>query len=156
MKNSAKPEYGNWVPKRLIYGAVILGAVFVGIGIFYPILGVVAAFFLVIAAYFAYAWYRFDPRGGDVQNKIRDLVLSHLDWDGEGRALDIGCGNGPLAIKLANNHPGSQVVGVDYWGASWEYSKGMCEKNAEIEGVDSRVSFQEGERVLASLRRRLF
>ena len=142
-ENAAKPEYGNWVPKRLIYGTLIFGAVFLGIGLFYPILGIPAALFFVVAAYFTYAWLRFDPRGGDVQGKIRDLVLGHLDWDGEGRALDVGCGNGPLGIKLALSHPGSQVIGIDYWGESWDYSKGVCEKNAEIEGVGSRVSFQK-------------
>lgn len=143
MKTAAKPEYGNWVSKRIIYGALIFGAVFIGMGLFYPMLGVVAVVFFIVAAYFAYARHRFGPGGGDVQGKILGLVLGHLDWDGEGRALDIGCGNGPLVIRLARSYPGSQVIGIDYWGGSWGYSKGMCERNAEIEGVAGRVSFQK-------------
>jgi ubiquinone/menaquinone biosynthesis C-methylase UbiE len=34
---------------------------------------------------------------------------------------------------------------VDYWGKDWEYSKGVCEKNARIGKVDSRVHFQKGD-----------
>lgn len=143
MKTVAKPEYGNWVSNRIIYGAVIIGVVFVGAGLFYPLLDVAAAVSLLVAAYFAYARFRFSPSGGDVQGKILDLVLSHLDWDGEGCALDIGCGNGSLVIKLARSRPGSRVVGIDYWGGSWGYSKAMCEKNAQIEDAADRVSFQK-------------
>jgi precorrin-6B methylase 2 len=63
------------------------------------------------------------------------LVLSNLNWNGEGKALDIGCGNGALTVKLAKKHPKAQVTGIDYWGKRWEYSKSMCERNAEIGGV---------------------
>jgi cyclopropane fatty-acyl-phospholipid synthase-like methyltransferase len=72
--------------------------------------------------------------GGNVQNHIWELVLEHLVWNGEGQALDIGCGNGPLTIKLAHKYGGAQVVGIDYWGEKWEYSKNICERNARIEG----------------------
>ena len=34
-------------------------------------------------------------------------------------------------------------MGIDYWGEQWEYSKKVCEKNAEIEGVAERVTFQK-------------
>ena len=33
------------------------------------------------------------------------------------------------------------LVGIDYWGDDWEYSKDICEKNAEYEGVSDRISF---------------
>jgi ubiquinone/menaquinone biosynthesis C-methylase UbiE len=65
-----------------------------------------------------------------------------LDWDGEGRALDIGCGNGALTIKLAQKYPKAQVIGIDCWGKNWEYSKHACEQNATIERVSERVTFQ--------------
>ncbi|MFH1091271.1 MAG: methyltransferase domain-containing protein [Pseudomonadota bacterium] len=92
--------------------------------------------------YLAYARYRFSPQGGDIQSRIRDLLLARLDWDGEGRALDIGCGNGPLAIKLAERHPQARVTGIDYWGGAWEYSQSVGERNAKIVGVADRVTFQ--------------
>lgn len=37
------------------------------------------------------------------------------------------------------------MVGLDYWGKIWEYSKEKCERNARIEKVDSRVSFLKGD-----------
>ena len=82
-----------------------------------------------------------------MQDRIWTLVLSNLDWNGEGKALDIGCGNGALTIKLAKKHPKAQVTGIDYWGKRWEYSKSMCERNAEIEGVSERVKFQKASAV---------
>jgi len=36
------------------------------------------------------------------------------------------------------------VLGIDYWGKSWDYSKKISEKNSSIEGVDDRIIFQKG------------
>jgi ubiquinone/menaquinone biosynthesis C-methylase UbiE len=87
--------------------------------------------------------YLFSSQGGNVQHKIWNIALSNLDWNGEGKALDIGCGNGALTIKLANKFSAAKVTGIDYWGAQWEYSKGTCEANAQAEGVADRVQFQK-------------
>jgi ubiquinone/menaquinone biosynthesis C-methylase UbiE len=57
--------------------------------------------------------------------------------------LDIGCGNGALTIKFAQKCPRARVVGIDYWGKRWEYSKDACERNAKIEGVSERVTFKK-------------
>jgi ubiquinone/menaquinone biosynthesis C-methylase UbiE len=39
------------------------------------------------------------------------------------------------------------VKGIDYWGEPWTYSKQKCERNAETEGVSSRVSFERASAV---------
>ena len=44
---------------------------------------------------------------------------------------------------MAKKCPHARVTGIDYWGGTWEYSKGVCERNAEIEGVRERVTFQQ-------------
>ena len=51
----------------------------------------------------AYARHLFAAEGGDLQGRVLDLVLEQLNWNGEGQALDIGCGNGALVVKLAAN-----------------------------------------------------
>jgi SAM-dependent methyltransferase len=107
------------------------------------VLVIPAVLFLLVSLYFAYARYQFAPSGGNVQNQIYELLLARLDWDGIGQGLDIGCGNGALAIRLARKYPKARMVGVDYWGKQWDYSKSVCEKNAEIEGVSGRVLFQK-------------
>jgi ubiquinone/menaquinone biosynthesis C-methylase UbiE len=138
-----KPDYGNWVPTRFINVSGIAGLLFLGVALMFPILIIIAVFCFLVSIYFAYARYQFSPRGGDVQEKIWELVLSNLDWNGEGQALDIGCGNAPLTIKLALKHKGAHIVGIDHWGKRWEYSKEICEKNVVMEGVAGRVSFKK-------------
>ena len=139
----AKPDYGNWVSKRLIYTFGLAGlALLVAAYLFLPLV-VLAVLALMIAAYFAYARHLFAPQGGNVQARIIDMALSNLDWDGRGQALDIGCGNGALAVRLARNYPDARVTGVDFWGPNWEYSKGTCETNARLEGVGDRMTFQK-------------
>jgi len=141
--SAEKPNYGNWVSTRLIYAPGVISLVFMGLAIMFPLLIVVAVLFLSMALYFAYARYLFSPQGRNVQDQVRGLVLSNLNWSGEGQILDIGCGSASLTIGLAKKYKDAQVIGIDYWGGQWEYSKKVCEKNAEIEGVAKRVTFQK-------------
>jgi SAM-dependent methyltransferase len=146
-QTAAKPEYGNWVSKRLIYLSGIVGFVFLVLSLIFWVLAIPAVLFLLVSVYFFYARHQFSPQGGNVQDKIWKLVLTDLDWNGEGKALDIGCGNGALTIKLAQKYTKAHVIGIDYWGKNWEYSKRTCERNAEIEGVSERVTFQKASAV---------
>jgi len=144
---TAKPEYSNWVPKRMIYMSVFASFVFSGLALMFWVLAVPAGLFLLVAAYFLYARHQFSLQGGNVQDRVWALVLSNLDWNGAGKALDIGCGNGALSIKLAKKYPKAQVTGIDYWGKRWEYSKNMCVRNAELEGVNEQVTFKKASAV---------
>lgn len=145
MKQSSaeKTNYGNWVSTRFIYVPGVISLIFMGLAILFPFFIVVAALFLFVSLYFAYARYLFSPQGGNVQSRVRGLVLSNFDWNGEGQILDIGCGSASLTIALAKKYKGARVIGLDNWGKQWEYSKKVCEKNAEIEGVAERVTFQK-------------
>ena len=138
-----KAEYGNWVSKRIIFLFGFLGFVFLGLGLIFWVSAIPAVLFFTVSIYFLYVRYQFSPQGGNVQDQIWTLVLANLDWNGEGRALDIGCGNGALTIKLAQKYPKAKIIGIDYWGKNWEYSKNVCERNAKIEGVSDRVTFQK-------------
>lgn len=141
--SAEKPNYGNWVSTLLIYSPGVAGLIFMGLAILFPWLGIVSALFLLIALYFAYARTLFSPRGGNVQEQVRDLVLSNLDWNGQGKIIDIGCGSGSLSIGLAKKYKTADIVGIDNWGSQWEYSKQVCEQNAKMEGVAERVTFQK-------------
>ena len=142
-RQTAEPKYGNWVSARLIYVLIAMSIPFLMLA-FVSIMFIVGAFpFLLLSAYFAYARFKFSQRGGNLQAIVRNLVVEYLRWDGQGKALDIGCGNAPLAIELAKRYPKAHVTAIDYWSGKWEYSKAVCERNAEIEGVAGRVMFQK-------------
>lgn len=142
-----KPEYGNWVTKRFISAPFVIGLAFLASTFLSLFLVIPAMLFFLVAAFFAYARYKFSPAGGNVQSHVWELVLAHLDWNGEGQALDIGYGNGALTTKLAQKCTNARVIGIDYWGKRWEYSKNTCERNAEIEGVSERVTFQKASAI---------
>ena len=138
-----RPEYGNWVSARLVVAPAVVGVLFAGATALLPALAIPAGLFLLVSAYFVYARRAFSPKGGDIQAKALELVLSHvLDWDEEGEVLDIGCGSGALTIRTAKRYPNARVVGVDLWGPGWGSSKQLCERNAQVEGVADRVSFE--------------
>jgi SAM-dependent methyltransferase len=142
-KQTTTADYGNWVSTKLIYGSAMLGALFLGLSFLHLAFAIGAVPFLAALVYFAYARHAFSPRGGNIQAKLWEMVLDRLNWDGKGKALDIGCGNGPLTIALAQRHPDGYVTGIDCWVKAWDYSKAVCERNAEAAGVAERTGFQK-------------
>ena len=80
---------------------------------------------------------------------VEDNFLNLLEtmWDGRGRVLDIGTGRGRTAVKIAKRFPEAQVIGVDTWAkpwALWGQTKAGAERNAMIENVSDRCTFQYG------------
>lgn len=143
MAQEVGPDYGNWVSPRFVYGPAGVGVIFAASGVVWRPLVFPAALCLLVAGYFAYARYRFSPRGGNIQTKVRDLLLERLEWGGQGQVLDIGCGNALLTVEIARRYPRAQVTGVDFWGANWAYSQRLCEQNAKAAGVAEQVSFRK-------------
>ena len=82
---------------------------------------------------------------GGIMEQVHRVVLSHLDYDGQEKILEVGCGSGALIIRAALPWSKAKVIGIDYWGAVYTYSKALCEKNAVSEGVASRCVFQHGD-----------
>ena len=143
------PNYGNWIRRRKIYtfwriGVLSLLLAFIPMYLLIRvILFISALIFVGLGSYLSFIAYQFSAKGGGCQEKLWQDVIEHLAWDGDGRALDIGTGNGPLAIRVAMKYPAAQVIGIDYWGEDWEYTQNICEENAAIEGVSERTEFKK-------------
>jgi len=154
-RTNMKPDYGNWVPKRLLYGLLIavlvLTALLIGglaDGWAWPWMVLVAILLIVSAGFLCYmaVLYRvFSFNGGGLMGRVHEYVANHLPWDGRGRLLDVGCGAGALTIRCAKKFPEAYCVGIDYWGIKWDYSQRMCQHNAEAEEVADRCIFQHGD-----------
>ncbi|HVN97223.1 MAG TPA: class I SAM-dependent methyltransferase [Syntrophorhabdaceae bacterium] len=151
-KSTALPDYGNWVPKKMIFTAGIIAMSLSALtivllsnayGVLAVIAGSAALFFVGVFFYFLYAHHAFSPKGGNLQNRIYDLILDHIDFSNRGQIIDIGCGNGGLTIKMAKKYPEATLTGIDYWGGMWDYSERTCVENAKAEGVDTRTVFRQ-------------
>lgn len=158
MEQEIRPNYANWIPVKLLTISGTAGIVLVGlfavsfllpgstpIVILRVLLTIVAVVLLAFWGYMSHARRLLAYEGGGVQGKILDNVLHYLDWDGNGTLLDIGCGSGSLTLKAAKKYPAAHVVGMDYWGAMWDYAQSQCEANARLEGVAARTTFQKGD-----------
>jgi len=154
-----KADYGNWVPRRWLMALVLCWmALFVAayvalchagsnrvINVLTIVLWVMVA--IVMVAIVGLAWLHHYFQRGFMQ-RVYKLVGDQLSvWNGEGRVLDVGCGNGGLTIALAKRFIQAHVTGVDIWGPKWDYGKAACEKNAQADGVDTRTEFLYGSAV---------
>lgn len=150
-----KTNYGNWVPEKMLYILLALAALLLALALLFglalgwkaaaAICGVLCAAAAVFGIYM-YACHELFAFGkGGMMAKVHEHLVRHLDWDGEGELLDIGCGSGALTVRCAKAFPEAKLTGMDYWGAEWSYAKSQCEANAEAEGVADRVSFVKGD-----------
>ena len=148
-----KPDYGNWVPKKIMYTFLIasvasyLVTFLLNDQLVVGLLKTASFLSLGFFIYLVYVYWLLEKDDKRIQRQLWELLIKQLKWDGRGRALDVGTGSGPVAIFLARKHPSSIVKGIDYWGEPWSYSRRKCERNAEIEGMADRVSFERASAV---------
>ena len=148
-------DYGSWMsnPVFYIYGALALLALVLSIVSFAvlrrTVLGIVflLVFALLLALLGWMVWIRrqYAFGKGGMMERVHQAVLSSLPFDGQGSILEVGCGSGALSVRAALTWPEAQITGLDYWGAMYNYSKAVCEKNAASEGVGSRCTFVHGD-----------
>ena len=138
-------NYGNWVPEKMLALCYVAAAV-LGIAAYVTgpvlhlaiptwILGILAAICLVYGIYMHICHELFAFGKGNMMAKVHQHLVDHLEWDGDGTLLDIGCGAAALTIRCAKAFPKAKLVGMDYWGAEWNYAKEQCEANAKIKNV---------------------
>lgn len=162
MNNRRGINYGNWVSASMMRLWIAITLIFTILCItsfsyfttIWPasvqwgirgILIVLTMGSLLVTIYFFICRCLFSYKGkSKIQSKILDYVLSYIKFD-YGQILDIGCGNGAFAIKVAKKFPNSIVTGVDYWGTVWNFAKEQCGTNAKLEGVSNQITFQKGD-----------
>lgn len=146
-----KPNYGNWLSNKKLWtiggclsASVVALFVLIRLSVHWAFVAPLVAICLALAVIFLYMCLHHRElsfTGGGLMGKIHSYVLDHLEWDGKGCFLDVGCGSGALTIRSAKMYPEAQCIGIDNWDSQWEFNKGMCSKNALIEGVADRCDF---------------
>ena len=157
-----KPDYKNWVPKSMVTGlwagAALAFALFLLLGATGIVLhgtariicGIVFGAGTLALLFFA-VWMTALHRTFDYNGKrklaktIIDGTAEHVTLPEGGVGLDVGCGSGALTIACAKRNPQAEMVGCDIWSGAYKtvFTKAVCEKNAEAEGV-TNVHFEEG------------
>ncbi len=146
----AKAQYSTWIRKKriAIFSTVLLGILslallFRGNWAVSLALLALALPFAYIVFVLSYTYYQFSAFGGNYQARIHSAMVDRIAAR-DGKLLDIGTGSGALGIRAVKELPQVTATGIDSWGDNWEYSKQLCEQNAQIEGVASRTKFMQG------------
>ena len=115
-------QYGNWMPVSMLSlmgGLLALAAALAALcfaAFHWNVLGVLftlAALALAVAlCWFAWMRRQFAFGSGGIMEQVHQTVLSHLDFDGKGQILDVGCGSGALSIRAALVWPQARVLGI--------------------------------------------
>ena len=74
-------------------------------------------------------------------------LLDQAELSEGGKALDLGCGHGMVAVMTALRRPGITVTGIDLWRSvdQSHNTAAAAMSNAEINGVSDRVRFDTGD-----------
>ncbi len=148
-----KTNFGNWIPLKIIIIPFILSVTIFCISILVSTVYIRITFsaisivLFIFSLYFLYAYLLLGRDKGKIQRQFYEALIERLEWDGHGKAIDIGTGNGPVAILLAKKYPHLKVTGIDQWVKVWDYSKSKCEQNTLLEELSGRVSFRRASAV---------
>lgn len=136
-----KGHYGidaPYAPAGMIIGAVVC----IGLIVFAHItqLWISVVILLALACVYLHTTLR-----GKFQAWHR--LLESLDWRGDERVLDLGCGRGAVLLMAAQYLPQGKAVGVDIWSGKDQSGNALSvtEQNALAEGVAQRVELHTAD-----------
>ena len=150
-----RPDYKNWIPKKMITGfgwacaVLIVPAVMFAlnsrwlIAILSGLAGIGCGLWSLWCRY-AYSQFSYEGER-KLSKQIVEGIAEYIDLPEGGIGLDVGCGSGALTNACAKKNPQGRMLGIDHWGPEYEeFSKKVCEDNAEAEGLKN-VSFEKGD-----------
>ena len=159
---SAQANYGIDAP-GVVRNLLIIGAaawlVWAGVALNFlpnvltiPLPGITLAFPLTtmgigagVLLPFLAGWMLWEAKIGKLSR--RDWLLSQINWTGNERVLDIGCGRGLLLIGAAKRLTAGRATGIDLW-QNEDLSDNRPDAtmdNARCEGVADRVDVQTAD-----------
>ena len=156
-----RPDYKNWMPKGMVFSAVVAAAIFLLLFIVFGLTGLVSGVlktvlfivFLVgtviglcVSLWMILMYRAFSYNGKrQMSRQIIEGVAEYIKLPDGGKGLDVGCGSGALIIACAKRNLNTSFVGIDCWGKEYaSFNKPLCENNAKAEGV-TNVTFLQGD-----------
>ncbi len=150
--NEEKPKYG-WYVKNLILTFILVGlfgltAFIIGLillGMLGVILSIIGIALMVLFLWPGIGLATMNIILGKDDSEVRGMdILTKIQSP---RVLDIGCGTGRTAIKIAKSLPkGGQLNGIDIYNVNAISGNSLAtvNRNAELEGVSDKSTFQFG------------
>ena len=78
---------------------------------------------------------------------LRDRLIDSLEFKGDEKVLDVGCGRGLMLIGAAKRLKTGKATGIDIWSKQdlSGNSADAANANAKLEGVPDRVRIENGD-----------
>lgn len=161
--SSNSTNYENWISLKLINIIIIISIITGGLISYFAIInfenqwvklgtnvlgGTIFILSLLVLMLAINARRAFDYNNEHgISNAIIQMISESMAVGKDSKVLDVGCGSGALTIACAKRNKDSEIIGLDYWGKSFDqYSKSLCEANALAEGVNNTY-FVSGDAV---------
>lgn len=152
MSEEEKPKYGWYVKNLILFFNIIgsFGLIVLIIGL--NLLGMLGLFLSIIGITFIilFLWPGIGLSAMNIIINKKDSEVQFIDILTKIQSpsvLDIGCGTGRTAIKIARSLPkGGHLNGIDIYNVNAISGNSLAtvNRNAELEGVSDKSTFQYG------------
>ncbi len=145
----AKPDYGfDGTPiNYLLIGVGACALTIFLLTLSNPLLKILGVIFLVLTAVIIGVMAKFIYYVKIGKLRLRDRLLSMVDWKGNEAVLDIGTGRGLLMIGAAKRLTSGKSTGIDIWRPGDMHANSLRNtlNNARLEGVFDKVEVKNAD-----------